>query len=103
MENGLKKLVDLGASAIHRAYILGTKCQDSVATMHAHRAIIVTLEALGLTDEAVDALLEGKAAVVPLVYGERPLHHMHYHGLHSGSCIAKSTESIRLDKPREGE
>ena len=27
MENGLKKLVDLGAAAIHRAYILGTKCQ----------------------------------------------------------------------------
>jgi hypothetical protein len=65
MENGLKKLVDLGASAIHRAYILGKKCPDSVATIHAHRAIIVALEALGLTDEAVDALLARQAAVVP--------------------------------------
>ena len=101
MENGLKKLVDLGASAIHRAYILGTKCQDSIATMHAHRAIIVTLEALGLTDEAVDALLERKAAVVPLVYGELPLHHMHYHHPHSGYFLVKSLAAVRLDKPME--
>ena len=94
MENGLKKLVDLGASAIHRAYILGTKCQDSVATMHAHRAIIVTLEALGLTDEAVDALLAGQAAVVPLggvnhVYGQ------------DGEDGWKDISEIRLDKPVE--
>lgn len=90
MEIGVKKLVDLGASAIHRDYILGTKCQDSVATMHAHRAIIVTLEALGLTDKAVDALLERRAAVVPLsIESDR-------------DSFRKTVEYFRLDKPVGG-
>ena len=100
MENGLKNLVDLGASAIHRAYILNTKCQDSTATMHAHRSIIAALEALGLTDEAIDALLAGKAAVVPIdadgviLVRNKP----NYIG---GPLSKPAFPAFRLDKPVE--
>lgn len=70
MTDRTKELVLAAEKEIRAAY-LGSRARahQSVVTMHAHRAVMATLDALGLDDVAVNALLDKQAAVVATVDG----------------------------------